>query len=327
MKKILLIGGLGYIGTYFYKNLEKKYDIKIYDTNFFKQKIEDLENTIIKDIRQISLKDLQGIDFIVHMGELSNDPLGELNRNITHQINHLATARLLELSKKSSIKKFIYMSSASVYGFSQKIMNEKSEINPLTEYSKAKARNEEYLLNNNFPFESIILRNATAFGFSPNLRLDLVVNDFTFNGYTNREINLISDGKPKRPIVHIHDITKIIELIIEEKRNFDKQIFNVGENTMNYSIKDIAQEVGNILNLESIKFGKSDQDQRSYIVNFDKLKNCFPEFEFKYNLTYGIQDLINNLEDYELTGNEFRINFLQSMISKKRLDEDFYWKQ
>lgn len=327
MKKILLIGGLGYIGTYFYKNLEKKYDIKIYDTNFFKQKIEDLENTIIKDIRQISLKDLQGIDFIVHMGELSNDPLGELNRNITHQINHLATARLLELSKKSSIKKFIYMSSASVYGFSQKIMNEKSEINPLTEYSKAKARNEEYLLNNNFPFESIILRNATAFGFSPNLRLDLVVNDFTFNGYTNREINLISDGKPKRPIVHIHDITKIIELIIEEKRNFDKQIFNVGENTMNYSIKDIAQKVGNILNLESIKFGKSDQDQRSYIVNFDKLKNCFPEFEFKYNLTYGIQDLINNLEDYELTGNEFRINFLQSMISKKRLDEDFYWKQ
>ena len=87
-------------------------------------------------------------------------------------------------------------------------MNEKSKINPLTEYSKAKARNEEYLLNNNFPFESIILRNATAFGFSPNLRLDLVVNDFTFNGYTNREINLISDGKPKRPIVHIHDILK-----------------------------------------------------------------------------------------------------------------------
>lgn len=217
MKKILLIGGLGYIGTYFYKHLETKYNIKIYDTNFFRQKIEDLENTIIKDIRQISLKDLQDIDFIVHMGELSNDPLGELNRNITHQINHLATARLLELAKKSSIKKFIYMSSASVYGFSQEIMNEKSKINPLTEYSKAKARNEEYLLNNNFPFESIILRNATAFGFSPNLRLDLVVNDFTFNGYTNREINLISDGKPKRPIVHIHDITKIIELIIEEK--------------------------------------------------------------------------------------------------------------
>ncbi len=327
MKKILLIGGLGYIGTYFYKNLETNYDIKIYDTNFFRQKIEDLENTIIKDIRQISLKDLQDIDFIVHMGELSNDPLGELNRNITHQINHLATTRLLELAKKSSIKKFIYMSSASVYGYSQEIMNEKSKINPLTEYSKAKARNEEYLLNNNFPFESIILRNATAFGFSPNLRLDLVVNDFTFNGYTNREINLISDGKPKRPIVHIHDITKIIELIIEEKRNFDKQIFNVGENTMNYSIKDIAQRVGNILNLENIKFGKSDQDQRSYIVNFDKLKNCFPEFEFKYNLTYGIQDLIKNLEDYELTGNEFRINFLQSMISKKKLDEEFYWKQ
>jgi nucleoside-diphosphate-sugar epimerase len=327
MKKILLIGGLGYIGTYFYKHLETKYNIKIYDTNFFRQKIEDLENTIIKDIRQISLKDLQDIDFIVHMGELSNDPLGELNRNITHQINHLATARLLELAKKSSIKKFIYMSSASVYGFSQEIMNEKSKINPLTEYSKAKARNEEYLLNNNFPFESIILRNATAFGFSPNLRLDLVVNDFTFNGYTNREINLISDGKPKRPIVHIHDITKIIELIIEEKRNFDKQIFNVGENTMNYSIKDIAQRVGNILNLENIKFGKSDQDQRSYIVNFDKLKNCFPEFEFKYNLTNGIQDLIKNLEDYELTGNEFRINFLQSMISKKKLDAEFYWKQ
>ena len=85
--------------------------------------------------------------------------------------------------------------------------------------------------------------------------------------------------------------------------------------------------MGNILNLENIKFGKSDQDQRSYIVNFDKLKNCFPEFEFKYNLTNGIQDLIKNLEDFELTGNEFRINFLQSMISKKKLDAEFYWKQ
>ena len=210
MQKILVTGGLGYIGSHFIDSYKDKFQIHVIDTNYFQNNINDLDNITYKDVRQIEKKDLKDMEVIIHMGELSNDPLGDLNKNITKKINNDGTINLLKLADKSDVKKFIYMSSASVYGFSDEIMNETSEVNPLTEYSRAKVANETYIINNEFSFETIILRNSTAFGFSSNLRLDLVVNDLTYNGYFNQSINLLSDGTPKRPIVHIHDICKII---------------------------------------------------------------------------------------------------------------------
>ena len=329
MKNILLTGGLGYIGSYFVDNYSDTFNIKIIDTNYFQNKYKEnslFDSTVEKDIREILSKDIGNADYIIHMGELSNDPLGDLNKNLTKSINHLGTKKLLELANNSGVKKFIYMSSASVYGFSEQIMREDSKVSPLTEYSKAKVENEKYILNNNFSFEAIILRNSTAFGFSSNLRLDLVVNDLTYGAFKNKKINLLSDGTPKRPIVHIADICRVIEMVLGDIRDLDKEIFNVGDDKMNFSIREIAEKVGECLNLENISFGKHDADQRSYELNFEKLKSYFPSFKIQFDLEQGINDLIKNFENYELTGNEKRIQILNKLIDEKRIDDNLFWK-
>tara|TARA_X000000950_G_scaffold284917_1_gene389243 strand:- start:1524 stop:2513 length:990 start_codon:yes stop_codon:yes gene_type:complete len=329
MKNILLTGGLGYIGSYFVDNYSDTFNIKIIDTNYFQNKYKEnslFDSTVEKDIREILSKDIGNADYIIHMGELSNDPLGDLNKNLTKSINHLGTKKLLELANNSGVKKFIYMSSASVYGFSEQIMRETSKVSPLTEYSKAKVENEKYILNNNFSFEAIILRNSTAFGFSSNLRLDLVVNDLTYGAFKNKKINLLSDGTPKRPIVHIADICRVIEMVLGDIRDLDKEIFNVGDDKMNFSIREIAEKVGECLNLDNISFGKHDADQRSYELNFEKLKSYFPSFKIQFDLEQGINDLIKNFENYELTGNEKRIQILNKLIDEKRIDDNLFWK-
>ncbi len=324
MKKILLTGGLGFIGSYFYEKYCSNYNFRIIDTNYFKG-FDENQNIVYKDIRNINQNDLIDIDFVVHMAELSNDPLGDLDKNLTNKINHLATLDLLEIANRANIKKFIYMSSASVYGFSEKILKEKDKVSPLTEYSKAKVRNENYILNNKFNFETIILRNSTAFGFSKNLRLDLVVNDLTYSAFNENKIVLLSDGSPKRPIIHIHDICKFIDVLINEKRNLDKEIFNVGDESLNYSIREIAETVSSVLEVDDISIGKFDSDQRSYELSFVKLKEYFPEFKINFDLKKGILDLVENFKDYKIKGNERRVQLLNQLIKQKRLDENLKW--
>ena len=325
MNKVLVTGGLGYIGSYFVDSFQNKYDIKIYDSNFFSRNSENKGNIIYKDIRNISLEDLKDIEAIVHMAELSNDPLGDLNKEVTRKINHEGTMRLLEIANRSNVKKVIYMSSASVYGFSNDIVSELSTTNPLTEYAKAKVNNENFILDNEFSFQTIILRNSTAFGYSKNLRLDLVVNDLTFDGFFNKKIKLLSDGTPQRPLVHIHDICKLIDLILIDTRNLDKEIINVGSDNLNFSIKEVAEVIGNILNLDDIVFGKKDADQRSYQLTFDKLKYLFPNFQINFSIKQGVEDLIKNFEKYNLSGNEKRLKALQNLIENKKIDDDLYF--
>ncbi len=324
-KNILLIGGLGFIGSCFVNLFRTKYNFQILDTNYFQQTMDNNIQTTIKDIRNIELNDFHNIDFVVHMGELSNDPLGEFDKDVTKKINQEGTKKIFEMAQKSNIKKFIYMSSASIYGFSKEIMYETSLPNPLTEYAISKVENENFILENTFPFETIILRNATAFGYSTNLRLDLVVNDLTFNGYFNKQIKLISDGQPKRPIVHIYDISNAIDMIISDERNLDKEIFNIGSNNMNFSIKQIAETIGNTLNLEDISFGEFDSDQRSYEVNFDKFTKYFPNFSIRYDLKNGVEHLVAHLAGYELNGNEKRINSIKELVSDGKLNSELFW--
>ena len=325
MNKVLVTGGLGYIGTYFVDNFHNKHDIEILDSNFFSKNSQIKRNFILKDIRNISLEDLNDIDAIVHMAELSNDPLGDLNKEVTRKINHEGTMNLLEVANRSNVEKVIYMSSASVYGFSNDIVSESSNTNPLTEYAKAKVNNENFILNNEFNFQTIILRNSTAFGYSKNLRLDLVVNDLTFEGYFNKKIKLLSDGTPKRPLVHIHDICKLIDLILVDKRNLDKEIINVGSDNLNFSIKEVAEVIGNILNLDDIVFGKKDADQRSYQLTFDKLNYLFPNFQIDFSLQKGVENLIKNFEKYNLSGNERRLKALKNLIENNIINSELYY--
>ncbi|MDC3009330.1 SDR family oxidoreductase, partial [bacterium] len=277
-KNILITGAFGYIGSTFINEYFEKYNIFTLDTNYFgisdNLKSKTIKN-LIKDIRDVSEADLKEVDIVVHMSELSNDPMGELQPNITKEINVYGTNQLISAANNSNISKFIYMSSCSVYGFNESFANENTGVNPLTEYAKSKVENEENLLNNHGKFEVKILRNATAFGFSPNHRLDLVVNDLVYSALKNSKIEVLSDGSPIRPIVHIKDICKIISHLIEEEEKGDV-LFNVGGNNLNYSIKEIALAVSRITKINNVSFGQPSNDKRSYKVDFTLFENLFP---------------------------------------------------
>lgn len=328
-KKILLTGGSGYIGSNFVKLFSDEFSIINIDTNYYLTP-EIVANSSVtnlnKDIRDISEKDLEDVDYIVHMAELSNDPLGEYNPSLTKNINIDATQDIINLAKNSNIKKFIYMSSCSVYGFTDDlILNEDSDTNPLTEYAKAKVVNEKYLLENEYDFEIKILRNATAFGFSPNTRLDLVVNDLSYSALKSSKIKVHSDGTPKRPLVHVEDICRVIyELIVNDESPV--LLVNVGSDHMNYSVKEIALKISEITNVKNLSFGEKDNDQRSYIVDFSKLKKVLPSFEFKYDLESGIIDLIENMQQIKSEVNARRIKKIKKLIEEDKLDPNLYWK-
>jgi len=328
-KKILLTGGSGYIGSSFINLFSDEFSILSIDTNYYSTPEIVVNSSVInvnKDIRDISEKDLEGIDYIVHMAELSNDPLGEYNPNLTKSINIDATKDIINLAKNSNIKKFIYMSSCSVYGFTDDlILNEDSDTNPLTEYAKAKVANERYLLENDYDFEIKILRNATAFGFSPNTRLDLVVNDLSFSAINTSKIEVHSDGTPKRPLVHVEDICRVIyELIVSDESHV--LLVNVGSDHMNYSVKEIAQKISEITDVKNLSFGEKDNDQRSYMVDFSKLKKVLPSFEFKHDLESGAIDLIENIQQIKSEINARRIRKIKNLIEEDKLDLNLYWK-
>lgn len=324
-KRILLTGGFGYIGSTFIERYFNRYSITALDVNYFgyPKKLESkTTNMIIKDIRDISLADLKNIEIVIHMSELSNDPMGEIDPSITKDINVLGTKKLIDLCNKSNISKFIYMSSCSVYGFNEEFANENSKVNPLTEYAKSKVKNEDYILNFSKDYEVKILRNATAFGFSNNHRLDLVVNDLVYSAIKNNEINVLSDGSPIRPVVHIVDICRVIKDLIETDSS-KKLLLNVGHNLMNYSIKDIAMTISNLTNIDNLSFGKLDGDKRSYKVDFSYLEKSLPDFVFKYDLEKGINDLLRNYDAFDEQIQSKRIDQLNHLVKNQILNKEF----
>lgn len=322
MKNILITGGFGYIGSRFLEQYRNEYNFHIIDNLFFdnKNKMNNINNTI-KDIRDVDIKDLHNIDYVVHLSELSNDPMGEVDKNLTYSINHEGTKKLLDLCKNSNIKKFIYMSSCAVYGKNDNLVNETSDVNPLTTYSKSKMLNEEYIINSNFNFETVILRNATVFGYSKNLRIDLVINELVYEAFFNSSIVLNSDGTPLRPFVHVGDLVQIINLIIHSDNHLDKQIINIGSKALNYSIKEIAINIANKLDIKNIKYGKKDLDQRSYKVDFSKFEKLFPEYLFNYDLDNGIDELIENYEEHVFDLNVYRLKKIKYLISENIVNE------
>ena len=256
------------------------------------------------------------------MSELSNDPMGELEPRITREINIDGTKKLISSANNSNISKFIYMSSCSVYGFNESFADENSNPNPLTEYAKAKIENERNLLSNQGNYEIKILRNATAFGFSPNHRLDLVVNDLVYSALKKNKIEVLSDGSPIRPLVHIKDICKVISYLIDKD---DKQtiLFNLGSNKMNFSIKSIAQTVAKLTNIDNISFGSPSSDKRSYKVDFSYFENLFPKIKLDYNLDRGVIDLIDNYSLFEPRIDARRINKINYLLKENIIDQNF----
>ncbi|MBI3019412.1 MAG: SDR family oxidoreductase [Deltaproteobacteria bacterium] len=341
MVVILVTGNQGYIGTVMTKMLkEASYKVLGLDNDWFKEGYffypDDIlpDKQITKDIRHITDNDLDGVEAVIHLAAISNDPLGELNPCVTEQINTHATIQLAKLCKKRKIGRFIFASSCSIYGIVENGMpiSEQGILNPQTAYAKAKVNAENQLkelANDNF--HPILMRNATVYGSSPKLRLDLVVNQLAAYAYLTGEIRVLSDGTPWRPLIHIEDFCRAFMKILEVPKEKNYQVFNVGINNGNYQIKDIAFEIQKSLPHTKIKIARELQsDERTYRVDFSKIKESL-DFKPRWNLKKGIMELIEDFKKNDLTLNDFksnkyfRIRTIQSYLETKKMDKNLFW--
>ncbi len=289
-------------------------------------------NYLKKDIRDVNSSDLRDVDTIIHLCALSNDPLGDFNPDITYEINHKASVNLARIAKQGGVNRFIFTSSCSVYGNSSlEIVNENTKPNPVTPYGVSKLLAERDISKlADSDFSPVFLRPATAYGLSPMLRFDLVLNNFIAWAFTTGIVLLKSDGSAWRPIIHIEDISRAFIAVLHASKDLThNQIFNVGITEENYLIRDLAEIVKRIVPNSQIKYSKDAQpDKRSYKVDFSKIKVFLPNFNPQWNATCGAIQLYNafrkvniSLEDFE--GPRYRrISHLEASILSGTIDKN-----
>ena len=336
---ILITGNLGYIGTVLTDYLvKKKHYIVGLDSGLFKDCLltnETLPNKqIIKDIRDVDTHDFENIEVIIYLSAISNDPLGEFDKKITNDINFLGAVNFANKAKNCGIKKFIFISSQSMYGISDKdeeLDEDNSEKNPITEYAITKWKAEKEILKlNSEKFTAVSLRPSTVFGSSPRLRCDIVFNNLLACAYTTGEILIKSDGSPWRPVIHVKDVANAINATIEAPNDLIAgRSFNIGIPDGNFKVREIAEIVGQLIPNCKIKYTEEHTDNRTYKVSFKKiltdLKNYYtPE----YNLLSGGEELLNFFKEINFSLSDFqgfktnRIICLKTRY-KKTIDESF----
>jgi nucleoside-diphosphate-sugar epimerase len=338
--KILVTGSEGYIGSMLTPYLlAQGHDVVGVDTGFHRvgwlyNGVDRAPSWINKDIRRLELEDLRGFDAVVHLAELSNDPVGQLNPEITFEINHLGSVRLARLAREAGVERFIYMSSCSVYGSAgADDSTETSDVHPLTAYAQCKVlveRDVRPMADDGF--SPTFLRNATAFGASPRLRFDLVVNDLAGHAWTERVIRMDSDGRPWRPFVHILDISRAIDCVLQAPRDvIHGETFNVGSNTQNYQIRQVAEIISDTVPGCRLEIGDSTGDNRNYRANFDKIHERLPGFECRYDVARGAQQLVDVFAAVAMTADTFefrghtRIKQIKYLLETRQIDERYYW--
>ena len=341
-KKIIVTGHNGFIGTLLVNLLLKRgYKVTGIDTNYFdkdctfypyKPRISE----IFRDIRKVTEKDIDGAYAICHLAALSNDPMGELNPDFTYEINHRASVRLAELAKKTGVEKFVYSSSCSLYGIAggDTALSENAGLQPVTAYAKSKVYSERDIMPlKDDSFSVTFLRNSTAYGSSPRLRLDLVVNNLVGWAVTTGEIKIMSDGSPWRPVIHAEDIARAFIAVIEsDKSVVNGQAFNTGVNSENYQIRDIANLVKEIVpGCRVVITGEHGSDSRSYRVSFDKIARMLPDFRPEWNLRQGIEQLYSDFKRLTMHKEKFsgryfiRLKQLQYLLQTGRINNNLYW--
>ncbi len=339
--KILVTGTEGYLGSLLAPILMREgHELLAVDTGFYKSGwlyhgSSITPATLSKDIRQITTDDLQGIEAIVHMAELSNDPTGELAPHITYEINHKGSVRLAALAKSAGVERFVYMSSCSVYGLAAEgYVTEESPVNPQTAYAVCKTLVERDLKPMaDDRFSPTFLRNATAYGASPRMRFDIVLNNLAGLAWTTNEIKMVSDGTPWRPLVHALDIAQAIVCALNAPRDvIHNQVFNVGETTHNYTIKEVAEIIAEVFPGCRLSFGDQGADNRSYRVSFDKIKAGLPGFRCTWDARRGAQQLHDVFRQIDLSADLFngrgftRLKQLEYLIRTEQIDQNFFWR-
>lgn len=336
IKKILITGNQGYIGSVLTdKLIEKGYKIIGLDWGIFRNvefipKKYNPHAQIYKDIRDIKLEDLNGIDAVIHLAALCNDPLGNLNPLSTYEINYQATVKLANLAKQAGVKRILLSSSCSMYGISkQEFVSEEASLNPQTAYAKSKVKMEEdisKLAENNF--SPIFLRNATVFGVSPRMRLDLVVQNLAAYGYLDGVITILSDGLPWRPLIHVNDVSQAFCFLLETPfEQVHNQAFNIGHKDNNLQIKTIAEMVKSIIPNTKIEIkNENPSDNRSYKVNFSKIYSL--GFKPRWSVYEGIIEIYKTFKKIKFNKADFEsdkyitLKKYQKMIASGQMDKN-----
>jgi nucleoside-diphosphate-sugar epimerase len=342
--KILATGTKGYIGSLLLPLLvERGHDVVGLDTGFYAgaQLYDDdggggtRAPTIRQDIRTLTADRLEGFEAVLHLAELSNDPLGQLLPDITYEVNHRGSLHLARLAKEAGVERFVYASSCSVYGIAeQDVVDEESPLRPQTAYAECKMLVERDLAAlADDSFSPTFLRNATAYGASPRMRFDIVLNNLCGLAWTVGEIRMESDGTPWRPLVHALDICTAFACVVEARRErVHAQILNVGPQGGNYRIRDIAEIVGEVFDGCSITIGSRGGDNRSYRVAFDKIRDVLPEFECSWAPRAGAEQLLDVFRRTGLTEDDFRsrkftrLKAIEHLLETGAVDRSLYWR-
>jgi nucleoside-diphosphate-sugar epimerase len=338
--RVLVTGHKGYIGTIMVPMLQKAgqevlgLDSDLYRNSAYGDAVPAVPE-ILKDVRDIEKADLAGIDAIIHLAGLSNDTLGDLNPELTYEINHAASVRLAAMAKELGISRFVFASSCSNYGAAADGMqDENATLNPVTPYAISKVRVERdvaQLADDNF--SPVFMRNSTAYGVSPKMRFDLVLNNLTAWAYTTGDILLKSDGTPWRPLVHIEDISlAAIGALLAPKEVVHNQAFNVGMNSENYQIRQLAEIVQEIVPDCAVKFVEgAEPDKRNYRVDFSKYAKSFPNHPLRWNVRRGVQQLYDSYKKAALQkgtyeGSKYnRIAQIKYLLSTGQMDQNLRW--
>tara|TARA_Y100001970_G_scaffold282828_1_gene396621 strand:+ start:4523 stop:5569 length:1047 start_codon:yes stop_codon:yes gene_type:complete len=345
--KILIIGNEGYIGPVVvnqFKNSMNKSMVAGFDTGFFSHAITYPTSPELKidiqyrgDVREFPPSLLNGYDSVIYLAAISNDPMGNEFEQVTMEVNQNSAIRIANLAKSAGVHHFVYASSCSVYGTADdKPRIETSTLNPLTAYARSKVGGEnglKSLASDNFIISC--LRFATACGYSPRLRLDLVLNDFVASAITTSKIKILSDGSPWRPLIHINDMARAMQWA--SNRHIDNGgsfiILNVGSNKWNYQIKELAQAVkDHFPNLALSINENAAPDKRSYKVDFGSFKNLAKEYYPKMTLNDTVKDLSEGLNMINFNDPDFRnsylirLSILKNHIRDSRLNKNLFWK-